>query len=217
MVNFTKSWPFECQCWVFSRLAPKIRHSPLCVGSLCRTGQQRLPGNKSQTTVSDGGRARLTQVTSPVEPPPLFPHQKFAFLDREKTATAETVGAESVAAEKVFGALAVVYVLSRCCRLCNYTTQPSIHYPSIPPSSNVFAPQGIIPPDSVTVEPPHRGCGWNTFPLTIFHLLPVCPTIASVTEAYLCLSAPDTSSQWLWCFFSNKVTVAAAAAKWFVA
>lgn len=123
-------------------------------------------------------------------------------------AFAEIVGAESVGVETWRSG-------GGSCSV----TQPSIHYPSIPPSSKVFAPQGIIPPDSVTVEPPQRGCGWNTFPLTIFHLLPVCPTIATVTEAYLCLSAlrSDTSSQWLWCFFSNEVTVAAAAAKWFVA
>lgn len=178
MVSFTKSWPFEHKCWVFSNLTPEVRLSPLCISSHCHTGQQRLPGNKSPTTDSHGGRGRVTQVTSPVE-----------FVD----------------------------VLSLGCRLCNPTTPTSIHYPSIPPSLNVFTPlRIIIPPDSMTLEPPQCGCGWNTFPLTIFHLLPVRPTIATVTEAYLFLSAPrsDTSSQWLWCFCSNEVT---AVAKWVVA
>lgn len=102
-----------------------------------------------------------------------------------------------------------------CGGICSVT---SIH-PCVLPSSNIFTPLRIVPPESVPVEPPQHAYGWNSFSLTIFHLLPLCPTIATVTEAYLRLSAPrsDTSSQ-LRCFWSNEVTAAAAAAaKWFVA
>lgn len=97
------------------------------------------------------------------------------------------------------------------------TTQHN--YPSIIHPSRLHQKSSPLRVSSLLIALQWNHHNWNTFPLTIFHLLPVRPTIATVTEAYLCLSAlrSDTSSQWLWCFFSNEVTVAAAAAKWFVA
>lgn len=67
------------------------------------------------------------------------------------------------------------------------TTRPSIHYPSIPPPSKVFAPQGIIPPDSVTVEPPQL----KYFPSDYF---PSAPSLSHYRHCHWGLSVPVCSA-----------------------